>query len=203
MATVDEICHALGALRLSQQTKDWIKDCTLNELEIIITRLSDAEENEEGHYPFHSWQFLRRCLYNHRGFEREEDVDPTQLSLLTADPNITLPYDTMRGFDMEERDVPDLFRTPAGAAPAKDIHILVGVGRVRQEEDIPANIPHVRFDHLHPVYATISRHQHEGRRPIVLRILHITAVGDRLTMSRTSGGPYEIEDCLSSSDSSS
>jgi hypothetical protein len=123
-------------------------------------------------------------------------VDPTQLSLLTADPNITLPYDTMRGFDMEERDIPDLFRTPAGAAPAKDIHILVGVGRVRQEEDIPANIPHVQFDYLHPVYATISRHQHEGRRPIVLRILHITAVGDRLTMSRTSGGPYETEDCV-------
>jgi hypothetical protein len=64
-----------------------MKNCTLHELEAVIARLSDAECNDQGHYPFQNWQLLRRFLYNHAGFERDESIDPTGRSLLTADPN--------------------------------------------------------------------------------------------------------------------
>lgn len=111
-------------------------------------------------------------------------MNPTQLSLFTADPNITLPYNTTRGFDMEERDIHELFRSPAQAAPAKDIHILVRVGMVRLEKEITVNIPHLPCDHLRPVHTTISGDH------------FMTAVGNHLTICRTSRGPYEMEDCV-------
>lgn len=66
-----------------------MKDCTLHELETVVARLAHVERSNQGHYPFHNWQLLRRFLYNHAGFERDESVDPTGLSLLTADPAIT------------------------------------------------------------------------------------------------------------------
>ena len=103
---------------------------------------------------------------------------------------------------MKEQDTPELFRTSAQAASIKDIYILVGVGRVKQEDDIPVNIPHLPSDHLRPVYATV-KHE-DGRSAVFMRILHMTVVEDRLTMSRTSGGPCGMEELyLSSSDPSS
>ncbi|KAF7504244.1 hypothetical protein GJ744_002566 [Endocarpon pusillum] len=125
---------------MTSQTKGWMKNCTLHELEAVIARLSDAECNDQGHYPFQNWQLLRRYLYNHAGFKRDESVDPTGRSLLTSDPNITIPYNISRGFDMEERDVPTFYRTSAQGKHVRDIHILVGVAQVKQEEDMPANI---------------------------------------------------------------
>jgi hypothetical protein len=116
-----------------------MKNCTLHELEVVIAQLSDAEYNDQRHYPFQNWQLLRRFLYNHAGFEWDESVDPTGRSLLTAEPNITIPYNISRGFDMEERDVPALHRASAQRKYVRDIHILVGVAQSRQKEDIPAN----------------------------------------------------------------
>lgn len=88
---------------------------------------------------------------NYAGFERDENVDPTGLSLLTADPTITLPYETSLGLDMEEREMLALYRDPDKSAYFRDIHILVEVAQARQEEDIPANIPHPLSDRLCPV----------------------------------------------------
>jgi hypothetical protein len=176
-----------------------MKDCTLHELETVVARLAHVERSDQGHYPFHNWHLLRRFLYNHAGFERDESVDPTGLSLLTADPTITLPYNISGGFDMEERDISALCRDPAQGAYVRDIHILIGVARARQDEDIPAKIPHLLSDHLRPVYATIPphRHQSEGERTrLNLRILRITPVGDRLTMNRSSSELCEVEDCV-------
>jgi hypothetical protein len=127
-----------------------MKDCTLHELETVVARLAHVERSDQGHYPFHNWQLLRRFLYNHAGFERDESVDPTGLSLLTADPTITLPYNISRGFDMEERDISALYRDPAQGAYVRDIHILVGGARAREDEDIPANIPYPLSDRLRP-----------------------------------------------------
>jgi hypothetical protein len=70
---------------MTSQTRGWMKNYNLHELEAVIARLSDAEYNDQGHYPFQNWQLLRRFLYNHAGFERDESVDPTGRSLLTAD----------------------------------------------------------------------------------------------------------------------
>jgi hypothetical protein len=101
---------------------------------------------------------------------------------------------------MKERDVSALYRDPAQGAYVRDIHILVGVARARQEEDIPNNIPHLPSDRLRPVYATISSphcHQSESDRlRLNLRILRMTLVGDRLTMSRASSEPCKVEDCV-------
>jgi hypothetical protein len=51
-----------------------------------------------------------------------------------------------------------------------------------------------------PVYATIPpphRHQSEGERPrLNLRILHMTPVGEGLTINRASSEPCEVEDCV-------
>jgi hypothetical protein len=79
----------------------------------VVARLVHTKCSDQGHYPFYNWQLLRRFRYNNAGFERDESVDPTRLSLLTADPTITLLYDILRGFDMEERDLSALYCTPA------------------------------------------------------------------------------------------
>jgi hypothetical protein len=202
MTRIDDICNSFGTHPMTPQTRGWVKNCTLHELEAVIARLSDAECNDQGHYPFQNWQLLRRFLYNHAGFERDESVDPTGRSLLTADPNITIPYNISRGFDMEERDVPALYRASAQGKYVRDIHILVGVAQARQKEDIPANIPaiipHLPSDRLCPVYATIPPpHRSEGeRRRLSLRTVRMTVVGDRLTVNRASSEPCEMEDCV-------
>jgi hypothetical protein len=201
MTRIDDICNSFETHPITSQTRDWMKNCTLHELNAVIARLSDAECNDQGHYPFQNWQFLRRILYNHAGFERDESVDPTGCSLLTADPKITIPYNISRGFDMEERDVPALYRASAQGKYLRDIHILVGVAKARQEEDIPANIPltipHLPSDRLCPVYATIPPHRSEGeRRRLNLRTLRMTVVGDRLKVDRASNEPCEMEDCV-------
>jgi hypothetical protein len=200
MTRVEDICSSFGAYPMTPQTRGRMKNCTLHELETVVAQLSDAERSDQGHYPFHSWQLLRRFLYNHVGFERDESVDPTGLSLLTADPTITLPYNTSRGFDMKERDASALYREPDLGAYVGDIHILVGVARARQGEGIPNSIPHLLSDRLRPVYASIPSphcHQSESDRPrLNLRILRMTSVGDRLTMSRASSEPCKVEDCV-------
>jgi hypothetical protein len=74
------------------------------------------------------------------------------------------------------------------------------VVQARQEEDIPANIfatiPHLPYDRLCPVYATIPPpHQFEGkRRRLSLRTLRMTVVGDRLTVNRASSEPCDVGD---------
>ncbi len=186
---------------MTSQTRGWMKNCTLHELETVIARLSDAECNDQGHYPFQNWQLLRRYLYNHAGFKRDESVDPTGRSLLTADPNITIPYNISRGFDMKERDVPALYRASAQGKYVRDIHILVGVAHAKQEKDILANIPltipHLPSDRLCPVYAIIPPHRSKGERQrLNLRTLRITVIGDRLKVNRASNEPCEIEDCV-------
>jgi hypothetical protein len=200
MTRVDDICSSFGTHPMTTWTRGWMKNCTLPELETVVAQLAHVERSDQGHYPFHNWQLLRRFLYNHAGFERDESVDLTGLSLLTADPTITLPYNTSRGFDMEERDVSAMYRDPPPGTYVRDIHILVGVARAKQQEDIPANIPHLLSDRLRPVYATIPpphRHQSDGERPrLNLRILRITPIGDRLTMNRSSSEPCEVEDCV-------
>ena len=106
-------------------------------------------------------------------------VDLTRWSLLTACPNISMPYNILCGFDMKERNVPALYCASAQGKYVRDIHILVGEVQARQEEDTTANIPYLPPNHLCPVYATISPpHQSEGERRILnLRTLRMT-VGD-------------------------
>jgi hypothetical protein len=90
---------------MDPQTRDYIKNCNLHELDMVISRLVHTEHSDQGHYPFHNWQFLRRLRYNHTDFERDESVDSMGVSLFTADPTITLPYNTLRGFTMEDQDM--------------------------------------------------------------------------------------------------
>ena len=198
MTKIDDICNSFGTNPMTPQTRGWMKNCTLHELEAVIARLSDVECNDQGHYPFQNWQLLRRFLYNHASFERDESVDPTGRSLLTADPNITIPYNISRGFDIEERDVPALYRASAQGKYVRDIYILVGVAQARQKEDIPATIPHLPSDRLCPVYATIppSHRSEGGRRRLSLQTVCMTVVGDRLKMNRASSEPCEMEDCV-------
>jgi hypothetical protein len=148
MTKIDDICNSFGTHPMTPQTRGWMEDLYPTQLEAVIARLSDAECNDEGHYSFQNRQLLRRFLYNHAGFERDECVDPTRRSLLTAAPNVIL-----RGFDMEERDVSALYSASAQAKYVRDIHILVSVARARQKEDIPINIPatipHVSTDRLY------------------------------------------------------
>jgi hypothetical protein len=77
-----------------------MKNCTLHELETRVARLVHTERSDQGHNSFPNRQLLRRFLYNHTGFEQDESVDTSGLSLLIANPAITLPYNTSRGFDM-------------------------------------------------------------------------------------------------------
>jgi hypothetical protein len=81
MTRVDDICSSFGTHPIAPQTRGWMKDCTLHELETVVARLAHVERSDQGHYPFHNWQLLRRLLYNHAGFERDESVDPTGQAL--------------------------------------------------------------------------------------------------------------------------
>jgi hypothetical protein len=63
-------------------------------------------------------------------------------------------------------------------------NILVRVGMVRLEKDIPINIPHLSSDYLRPVYTIISGDH------------LMTAVGNHLTIGRTSRRPHEMKDCV-------
>ena len=181
---------------MKPQIRDYIKNCALHELDTVIVRLVYTERKDEGHYPFHNWQFLRRLRYNHADFEWDESVDLTWLFLLTTDPIITLPYNTLRGFDMRELNVSTLYSSPAQGAYINDIHILVGVARVRQEDEIPTHVPHLLSDCLRLVYAT-PHHQSRGERPTVnLWIIRSNQVGDHSTMNQAPSEPCEVKDCV-------
>jgi hypothetical protein len=97
-----------------------MKNCALHELETVVARLVRAERSDQGHYSFPNRQLLWRFLYNHAGFEWDESVDPSGLSLLIANPTITLRYKTSRAFDMEERDVPPLYHDPPHSVYVRD-----------------------------------------------------------------------------------
>lgn len=47
---------------MTSRTRGWVKNCTLDELEIVVAQLAHVKRSDQGDYPFHNWQLLRRFL---------------------------------------------------------------------------------------------------------------------------------------------